>query len=95
MRVARGRAPGVPLEVEVENLVELAEALDSDADRIMLDDFTIEDIKRAVALRDRHTGKRKELEVSGGSFMGHLSLPESRRHGSSPNTSSRLAPDTR
>jgi len=66
VRVARGRAPGVPLEVEVENLVELAEALDSDADRIMLDDFTIEDIKRAVALRDRHTGKRKELEVSGG-----------------------------
>ena len=66
VRAARRRAPQVPLEVEVENLVELAEALDSDTDRIMLDDFAIDDVKRAVALRDRHAGKRKELEVSGG-----------------------------
>ena len=66
VRAARRHAPRVPLEVEVENLVELAEALDSDADRIMLDDFAIEDIRHAVALRDRHAGKRKELEVSGG-----------------------------
>jgi nicotinate-nucleotide pyrophosphorylase (carboxylating) len=66
VQTARWRAPNVPLEVEVENLVELAEALDTDADRIMLDDFSITDIERAVALRDRHVGKRKELEVSGG-----------------------------
>jgi nicotinate-nucleotide pyrophosphorylase (carboxylating) len=66
VQAARRRAPKAPLEVEVENLVELAEALGTDADRIMLDDFAIEDIERAVALRDRHVGKRKELEVSGG-----------------------------
>jgi len=66
VRTARWRAPNVPLEVEVENLAELVEALDTDADRIMLDDFAIADIDRAVALRDRHAGKRKELEVSGG-----------------------------
>jgi nicotinate-nucleotide pyrophosphorylase (carboxylating) len=66
VQTARWRAPNVPLEVEVENLVELAEALDTDADRIMLDDFSPGDIERAVGLRDRHAGKRKELEVSGG-----------------------------
>ena len=66
VQTARWRAPDVPLEVEVENLVELAEALDTDADRIMLDDFSLGDIERAVGLRDRHVGKRKELEVSGG-----------------------------
>jgi nicotinate-nucleotide pyrophosphorylase (carboxylating) len=66
VQTARQRSPRVPLEVEVENLTELAEALGTDADRIMLDDFAIDDIKRAVELRDRHPGKRKELEVSGG-----------------------------
>jgi nicotinate-nucleotide pyrophosphorylase (carboxylating) len=63
---ARKRSPRVPLEVEVENLAELAEALDTDADRIMLDDFALADVERAVALRNRHPGRRRELEVSGG-----------------------------
>jgi nicotinate-nucleotide pyrophosphorylase (carboxylating) len=62
---ARRLSPRVPLEVEVETLVELEEALETDADRIMLDDFSLTDMKRAVALRDAHAGKRKELEVSG------------------------------
>jgi nicotinate-nucleotide pyrophosphorylase (carboxylating) len=63
---ARKRSPRVPLEVEVENLAELAEALDTDADRIMLDDFALADVERAVELRNRHPGRRRELEVSGG-----------------------------
>jgi len=66
VEAARKRSPRVPLEVEVENLDELAEALGTDADRIMLDDFAIADVKRAVELRDAHSGSRKELEVSGG-----------------------------
>ena len=31
----------------------------------MLDDFTMADVKRAVELRNAHSGRRKELEVSG------------------------------
>jgi len=62
---ARRRSPHVPLEVEVETLAELVEALDTAADRIMLDDFSLADMKRAVELRNAHEGKRQELEVSG------------------------------
>ena len=49
------------VEVEVENLDELQQALDAQADIIMLDNFTIEQIEQAVAI----TNKRAKLEVSG------------------------------
>lgn len=49
------------VEVEVETLAELDEALASGATRIMLDDFALEDIERALAL----AAGRAELEVSG------------------------------
>jgi nicotinate-nucleotide pyrophosphorylase (carboxylating) len=65
VRRARASSPHVPLEVEVENLAQLAEALDTDADRIMLDDFPLDELRKAVALRNAHTGPRKELEASG------------------------------
>ncbi|MFC3113987.1 carboxylating nicotinate-nucleotide diphosphorylase [Cellvibrio fontiphilus] len=54
-------APGKPVEVEVENFAELEEALAAGADIIMLDNFTIEDMKKAVAI---NAGKAK-LEASG------------------------------
>jgi len=66
VEAARKRSPRVPLEVEVENLAELADALDTAADRIMLDDFSLADVRLAVERRNAHPGKRKELEVSGG-----------------------------
>jgi nicotinate-nucleotide pyrophosphorylase (carboxylating) len=65
---ARAAAGERMVEVEVESLDELREALATDADRLMLDDFTHEDMRRAVALRDAAAaagGKRKELEASG------------------------------
>jgi nicotinate-nucleotide pyrophosphorylase (carboxylating) len=62
---ARRRSPNVMIEVEVESLAQLREALSTDADRIMLDDFTLDDLRAAVALRDAHIGKRQELEASG------------------------------
>jgi nicotinate-nucleotide pyrophosphorylase (carboxylating) len=65
VREAKRRSPNLPLEVEVENFAELAEALASEADRIMLDDFGLEDMRRAVARRDAHPAARKELEASG------------------------------
>ncbi|BDH47100.1 nicotinate-nucleotide diphosphorylase [Salmonella enterica subsp. enterica serovar Choleraesuis] len=53
--------PDAPVEVEVESLEELGEALSSGADMIMLDNFSLDEIRRAVAITD---GKA-QLEVSG------------------------------
>ena len=58
---ARSVAPGKPLEVEVENEAELEQALTAGADRIMLDNFTLEGLRSAVA----HAAGRAELEASG------------------------------
>jgi nicotinate-nucleotide pyrophosphorylase (carboxylating) len=62
---ARRRSQQVMIEVEVENLTQLREALATDADRIMLDNFSIPDMRSAVTMRDMHGGKRPELEASG------------------------------
>ncbi|MEH6542362.1 MAG: carboxylating nicotinate-nucleotide diphosphorylase [Porticoccaceae bacterium] len=67
---ARVIAPGKPVEIEVENLEECQQALSAGAERIMLDNFLLPDVTRAVALRDyqrdQQNGKqRTELEVSG------------------------------
>ena len=51
----------VPVEVEVETLGELKEALAAKPDRIMLDNFSLEDLRTAVAL----TSGAVELEASG------------------------------
>jgi nicotinate-nucleotide pyrophosphorylase (carboxylating) len=59
---ARKSAPGKPVEVEVENLQELEQALAAGADRIMLDNFNLAAQRDAVAL----CAGRAELEASGG-----------------------------
>jgi nicotinate-nucleotide pyrophosphorylase (carboxylating) len=61
---ARRSAPGVRIEVEVESLTELGEALNARADSIMLDDFTLDDLRAAVAL-NRAQGAVAKLEASG------------------------------
>ena len=58
---ARQNAPGKPVEVEVESLEELDHALTAGADRIMLDNFSLEDMRRGVAI----AAGRAELEASG------------------------------
>ena len=58
---AREVAPDKPVEIEVENKAELEQALTAGADRIMLDNFTLEALRDAVA----HTAGRAELEASG------------------------------
>ena len=59
---AREQAPGMPVEVEVESLDELEAALAAGAERIMLDNFSPAEARKAVA---RNRG-RAELEASGG-----------------------------
>lgn len=59
---ARQIAPGRPVEVEVENLDELRQALAAGADIIMLDELDHDDMRTAVTL----TAGRAKLEASGG-----------------------------
>jgi nicotinate-nucleotide pyrophosphorylase (carboxylating) len=64
IRAARSHAPGMTVEVEVESLAELEEALGSAPDIVMLDDFSHADLRSAVALN--HTrGRPVKLEASG------------------------------
>ena len=59
---ARQHAPDLLVEVEVETLEELRQALDCMPDRIMLDNFNVDMIEEAVAINQH----RCELEASGG-----------------------------
>ena len=60
--IAGTRNGGVPIEVEVETLDELDEALANGADTILLDNPTPELVRDAVA----RVGDPERLEVSGG-----------------------------
>jgi nicotinate-nucleotide pyrophosphorylase (carboxylating) len=64
IEAARRDAAGMAIEVEVETLGELQEALNARPDIIMLDEFSLEDMRSAVAL-NRAQGSVAKLEVSG------------------------------
>jgi len=59
---------GVPIEVEVENLDELHQALQAGADIVLLDNFELETLKQAVAIND----KKALLEASGGISLNNI-----------------------
>ena len=59
---AHGIAPGKPVEVEVESLEELRQALEAGADIVMLDELSLKDMRSAVDI----TAGRAKLEASGG-----------------------------
>ncbi len=54
--------PGVPVQIEVENLDELEQALAAGARLILLDNFSLADMRQAVIT----TAGRAQLEASGG-----------------------------
>lgn len=58
---ARETHPDKPVEVEVETIDELLQAIDAGCERVMLDNFSITDMEEAV----RIAGGRLELEASG------------------------------
>ncbi|AIR89512.1 carboxylating nicotinate-nucleotide diphosphorylase [Pseudomonas cremoricolorata] len=62
VKAAHGIAPGKPVEIEVENLQELREALEAGADIVMLDELSLDDMREAV----RITAGQAKLEASGG-----------------------------
>jgi len=66
VRRTRGKIPhGLKIEVEVDTLEQLEEALSAGADIVLLDNFSLADIAKAVARTARFTPKPL-LEVSGG-----------------------------
>jgi nicotinate-nucleotide pyrophosphorylase (carboxylating) len=58
----RAAAPGVMVQVEVETLEQLREALDAGARLVLLDNFTLPRMREDVEI----AGDRAELEASGG-----------------------------
>jgi nicotinate-nucleotide pyrophosphorylase (carboxylating) len=64
--------PDVPVEVEVDDVAGAIEAADAGADLIMLDNFSVEEVRKAVSA----VGGRAQLEVSGG-----LTLDVARAYG--------------
>lgn len=69
---ARAINSKVMIEVEVENLDELQQALEAQVDRIMLDNFTLDDMRRAVLLTRQHPHGTVELEASGNMELERL-----------------------
>lgn len=65
---ARALHPGFTIEVEVESLKELEEALDAGAEILLLDNFSLEDLRAAVAV----TQKRALLEASGNIDLSNI-----------------------
>ncbi len=68
IQTAREKQPDVWIEVEVETLSELQQAIDASAERILLDNMDTEMLQKAVAL----TQGRAELEASGGIELSRL-----------------------
>lgn len=60
--VARARETGLAVEVECDTLSQVAEAVEAGADRILLDNMALGELRRAVAL----VAGRAETEASGG-----------------------------
>ena len=65
---AMRKAGGLPVEVEVENLAELDEALAAGVPRVLLDNFTTHDIREAV----ERVGGRARIEISGGVTLDRI-----------------------
>jgi nicotinate-nucleotide pyrophosphorylase (carboxylating) len=62
--------PGLSIQIEVETLAQLDEALNAGARLILLDNFSMADMRLAVG----HAAKRAELEASGGITLENVRL---------------------
>lgn len=62
---ARQKHPDLPLEVEVETLTQLDEALEQGVTRILLDNFSLDEMCTAVVINRDRFGAQAKLEASG------------------------------
>lgn len=67
-RQAQGLHTGLSIEIEVENAAQLTEALMAGATRILLDNFSVAQLREAVAVNNG----RAKLEASGGVNLGNV-----------------------
>lgn len=68
-RAVRDHSPDITVEIEVDTLEQLREALDAGADLVLLDNMEPDVLREAVAMARGHsakTGRRVLLEASGG-----------------------------
>jgi len=66
IQAARNQHTSLPVEIEVESIQEMREALIAGADRLLLDNFDLEDLRRAVELNQQDGDPPADLEASGG-----------------------------
>jgi nicotinate-nucleotide pyrophosphorylase (carboxylating) len=67
-RARHDNPPGTLIEIEAENLDQLQQAIDAGAERVLLDNFSPAELKKAV----KHAGSRVELEASGGITLENI-----------------------
>jgi len=71
IKIAKSKYGKKTIEVEVRNLNEVKEAIESKPDWIMLDNMKIEDMKKAVRII-RSTNSHIKIEASGGVNLGNV-----------------------
>ncbi len=68
---ARKHYPELEVQTEVESLDELNDALNAGADRVLLDNFSLDDLSKAVKMKNKLKHKTR-LEASGGIELTQL-----------------------
>jgi nicotinate-nucleotide pyrophosphorylase (carboxylating) len=66
IQTAKQNHPDKPVEVEVESLSELEIALNAQADIVMLDNFSFDNLREGVVLNKKYGKEKAKLEASGG-----------------------------
>jgi nicotinate-nucleotide pyrophosphorylase (carboxylating) len=72
VEAARSLHPDMPVEVEVESLAEMREALAAKAESVLLDNFTPETLADAVAINQSEGEPPAKLEASGGMTVDEI-----------------------
>ncbi len=72
IHISREEHGDLPIEIEVESISELREVLAAGADRILLDNFDVYDLQRAVEINQLEGKPPAELEASGGVTLQDL-----------------------
>ncbi len=72
LNAAKASGHDTMIEIEVESLDELREALNAGAQRLLLDNFSVNDLRTAVEINRAQGVSLAELEASGGLTLDHL-----------------------
>ncbi len=67
--------PGIIIGAEAENLEEMLQAIESGVNYVLIDEFSQEDMKKAVKIRNKffdETNRFVEIEASGGITLGNI-----------------------